>query len=155
MFLPLAITQVRGEHVAVTLFTDRASAFAMRRILVLAHVIEIAGFSLLAYALFVGALRAYNATDAYFGVNQIVTCDLPPDAPSFITRVCGSVFHILRFGFGQARRARSPQIAQVSDALLRVFCCRATSAAASPAPPRRSGVRNPAQARPSQTLRHA
>ncbi|MHA3916659.1 hypothetical protein, partial [Halovulum sp. GXIMD14793] len=38
--------------------------------------------------------------------------DLPPEAPSFITRVCGSGFHIRWFRFGQARRARSPQIAQ-------------------------------------------
>ena len=54
--------------------------------------------------------------------------DLPPDGPSFITRVCGSGFHIPRFRFGQARRARSPQIAQASGALLRAFDCRAMSA---------------------------
>ena len=54
--------------------------------------------------------------------------DLPPEAPSFITRVCGSGFHSLRFRFGQARRARSPQIAQASGALLRVFDFRAMSA---------------------------
>ncbi|WP_425596457.1 CHASE domain-containing protein, partial [Phaeobacter gallaeciensis] len=40
--------------------------------------------------------------------------DLPPEAPLFITRVCGSGFHILRRLIGQARRARSPQIAQAS-----------------------------------------
>jgi len=34
--------------------------------------------------------------------------DLPPDGSSFITRVCGSGFHILWFRIGQARRARSP-----------------------------------------------
>ena len=33
--------------------------------------------------------------------------DLPPYAPSFITRVCRSGFHILRGRFGQARRAFS------------------------------------------------
>ena len=55
--------------------------------------------------------------------------DLPPEAPSFITRVCGFGFHILRRWFGQARRARSPQIAQASDALLRVFGWRAMSVA--------------------------
>ncbi len=55
--------------------------------------------------------------------------DLPREAPSFITRVCGSVFHILRRWFGQARRARSPQVAQASDALLRVFGCRAMNVA--------------------------
>ena len=36
--------------------------------------------------------------------------DLPPGRPSFITRVLG--FDSRRFGLGQARRARSPQIAQ-------------------------------------------
>ena len=47
--------------------------------------------------------------------------DLPPEAPSFITRVCGFGFHILRCQFGQARRTRSPQIAQAHDARQRVF----------------------------------
>ena len=50
-----------------------------------------------------------------------VAADLPPKAPSFITRVCGFGFHIRRLRFGQARRARSPQIAQALDALQRVF----------------------------------
>jgi len=54
--------------------------------------------------------------------------DLPPEAPSFITRVCGFVFHILRRRFGQARRVRSPQIAQVHGALVRVFGCPVMSA---------------------------
>lgn len=58
-----------------------------------------------------------------------VPSDLPPEAPSFITRVCGSGFHILRFGFGQARRERSPQIAQAPGARRTGFCCRGTSAA--------------------------
>ena len=46
--------------------------------------------------------------------------DLPPEAPSFITRVCGFGFHILRRQFEQARRVRSPQIAQALGALQRV-----------------------------------
>jgi transposase-like protein len=54
--------------------------------------------------------------------------DLLPEAPSFITRVRGSGFHILRGQFGQARRARSPQIAQAHGALLRVFGCPEMSA---------------------------
>lgn len=54
-----------------------------------------------------------------------LTRDLPPKAPSFITRVCGSEIHILRRQFGQARRARSRQIAQASGALLRAFYFRA------------------------------
>ena len=58
-----------------------------------------------------------------------------PRVPSFITGVCGSGFHILRFGFGQvgfgrcAGRERGRQIAQAPGVLLRVFCCRAASAA--------------------------
>ena len=55
--------------------------------------------------------------------------DLPPEAPSFITRVCGLEFHILRRQLGQARRARSPQIAQALDALRPVFGSEAMSAA--------------------------
>jgi len=54
--------------------------------------------------------------------------DLPPEAPSFITRVCGFGFHIRRFHFGQARRALSLQIAQALDALQRVFGCPEMSA---------------------------
>jgi transposase len=55
--------------------------------------------------------------------------DLPPDGPSFITRVCGSGFHNLGFRFGQARRARSPQIAQALGALAVASGFRATNAA--------------------------
>ena len=43
--------------------------------------------------------------------------DLPPEAPSFIMRVCGFGFHILHRHFGQARRVRSPQFAQAHGAL--------------------------------------
>ena len=50
-----------------------------------------------------------------------IDIDLPSKAPSFITRVCGFGFHILWFRFGQARRARRPQIAQALGALLQVF----------------------------------
>ena len=54
--------------------------------------------------------------------------DLPPEAPSFITRVCGFGFHILHRQFGQARRAQSPQVAQAPGALQWAFCSRETSA---------------------------
>jgi hypothetical protein len=47
--------------------------------------------------------------------------DLPPEAPSFITRVCGFRFHIPWFQFQQAGRVRSPQIVQVLDVFQRVF----------------------------------
>jgi len=61
-------------------------------------------------------------------VNSDLKIDLLPEAPSFITRVCGSDFHIRRRQFGQARRARSPQIAQAFGALLRAFGSREMSA---------------------------
>ena len=54
-------------------------------------------------------------------IYPVSPCDLPPEAPSFITRVCGCGFHIPCFRFGQARCARSLQIAQALDALQRVF----------------------------------
>ena len=54
--------------------------------------------------------------------------DLPPEAPSFITRVCRFGFHILLRQFEQARRVRSPQISQALGALQRVFGCAEMSA---------------------------
>ena len=76
-----------------------------------------------------GDQASARAVDALRNGEYGTAVDLPPEAPSFITRVCGSGFHNLRFRFGQARRARSPQIAQASGALLRVFGCLAMSAA--------------------------
>ena len=64
-----------------------------------------------------------------FATERSYPADLPPDGPSFIARVCGSGFHSSGRRFGQARRARSPQIAQASGALLRAFGFRATNAA--------------------------
>jgi hypothetical protein len=61
---------------------------------------------------------------AYAGLD----IDLPPEAPSFITRVCGFEFHILGRHVGQARRARSLQVSQALDAPLRVFGFPAMSA---------------------------
>ena len=55
-------------------------------------------------------------------VQSAIEIDLPPKAPSFITRVCGFGFHSLWVRIGQARRARSPQIAQASGARLQVTC---------------------------------
>jgi len=69
-----------------------------------------------------------TARDQLLAGHPIKPDDLPPDAPSFITRVCGFGFHILRRQFGQARRARSPQIAQALDARQRVFGCPAMNA---------------------------
>ena len=58
----------------------------------------------------------------------LLDTDLPPEAPSFITRVCGFGFHILHRQFEQARRVRSPQISQALGALQRVFGCPEMSA---------------------------
>jgi len=51
-----------------------------------------------------------------------IPSDLPPKAPSFITRVCGYGIHIPWFCFGQARRAWSPQIAQAHAPLPTMVC---------------------------------
>jgi hypothetical protein len=53
--------------------------------------------------------------------------DLPPGRPSLITRAFG--LDSGRLQVGQARRARSPQIAQAPGALLPGSCCRARNAA--------------------------
>jgi hypothetical protein len=55
--------------------------------------------------------------------------DLPPAGPSFITRVCRLDLGIRLRRLAQARRARSPQIAQALGALAAVFCSRAMSVA--------------------------
>ncbi|ETD86563.1 transposase IS5 [Rhodobacter capsulatus B6] len=55
------------------------------------------------------------------------TLDLPPGRPSFITRVLW--VDSGRFRVGQARRARSPQIAQAPGALLPGFDCPARNEA--------------------------
>jgi hypothetical protein len=62
------------------------------------------------------------------GKSGHIARDLPPEAPSFIMRVCGFGFHILHRHFGQARRVRSPQFAQAHGALQRVFGFRVMSA---------------------------
>ena len=68
-------------------------------------------------------------------VRELLKClsgnyrDLPPEAPSFIMRVCGFGFHILYHQFGQMRPARSPQIAQAPASLQRVSGFPAMSAA--------------------------
>jgi hypothetical protein len=71
-----------------------------------------------------GFFRDHNIRQAGHGLRL----DLPPEAPSFITRVCGFEFHILGRHVGQARRARSLQVSQALDAPLRVFGFPAMSA---------------------------
>ena len=55
-----------------------------------------------------------------FSTGLWIGYDLPSSAPSLIMRVCGFGFQFLRRQFGQARRWRSPQIANAVDALKRV-----------------------------------
>ena len=62
-------------------------------------------------------------------MKRISGLDLPPVGPSFITRVCGFDFDNHGFRFGQARRARSPQIAQALGALAVASGFRVTNAA--------------------------
>ena len=52
--------------------------------------------------------------------SAVVEADLPLAVPSFITRVCRLDLGILVARLAQARRARSPQIAQTSGALAAV-----------------------------------
>lgn len=70
-------------------------------------------------------LGFYATTHSEAQVRKAV--DLPPGRPSFITRVLG--FDSRRFRGWQARRARSRQIAQAPDVLLRGFGCPARNAA--------------------------
>lgn len=73
VFLPLAFTQARREHVEVTLFTDHLRAAAIRRFVLAGCLIGLLAFALLAYAMGWGAYRAFVTGDAYLGINQIVT----------------------------------------------------------------------------------
>ena len=70
----------------------------------------------------------FGGLDDGHRADQGFRADLPPEAPSFITRVCGFGFHIVHRQFGQARRAQSPQVAQAPGALQWAFCSRGTSA---------------------------
>lgn len=60
---------------------------------------------------------------------EVATSDLPPIGPSLITRVCRFDFDSWGFRIGQARRARSPQIAQAPAALALASGFRAMSVA--------------------------
>ena len=62
-----------------------------------------------------------------FAADRLKMPDLPPGRPSFITRVLG--FDSGRFQVWQARRARCPQVAQASGALLPGSRCPARNAA--------------------------
>ncbi len=58
-----------------------------------------------------------DGADAVAPDDDWMNTDLPPTGPSFITRVCSLDFGIRLGHLSQARRARSPQIAQASGAL--------------------------------------
>ncbi len=73
VFLPLAYTQARREHVEVTLFTDPAPAAVRRALVWFGCLVGLLAFAVLAYAMGKGAVRAFATGDAYLGVNQIVT----------------------------------------------------------------------------------
>jgi hypothetical protein len=68
-----------------------------------------------------GLLEYGSLGDAAVQTNLILDSGLPSEAPSFITRVCGFGFHILHRQFGQAHRARNPQIVQAHATPQRVF----------------------------------
>ena len=61
--------------------------------------------------------RGYFSTTSGNVTDAVILHDLPPEAPSFIARVCGFGFHNPWLRFGQACRARNPQISQALDAL--------------------------------------
>lgn len=73
VFLGLAYTQALREHVEVTLFTDRLPGRVIRRFVWFGCFVGLVAFAILAYAMGIGAYRAYATDDAYLGVNQIVT----------------------------------------------------------------------------------
>lgn len=73
VFLGLAYTQATRQHVEVTLFTDRLPARAIRRFVWFGCLVGLIGFGVLAYAMGIGAHRAYATGDAYLGVNKIAT----------------------------------------------------------------------------------
>lgn len=73
VFLGLAYTQATRQHVEVTLFTDRLPARVIRKFVWFGCLVGLIGFAVLAYAMGIGAQRAYATGDAYLGVNQIVT----------------------------------------------------------------------------------
>jgi len=77
-------------------------------------------------AAYIVALRAADRYD-FDPPGEARQVDLPPGRPSFITRVLG--FDSGRFRGWQARRARSRQIAQAPNVLLRGFGCPARNAA--------------------------
>ena len=68
-----------------------------------------------------GGMSRWPKSELVGFVERAIAADLPPGRPSFITRVLG--VDSGRFRVGQARRARSPQIAQAPGALLLAFGC--------------------------------
>ncbi|RAI01744.1 hypothetical protein DLJ53_10070 [Acuticoccus sediminis] len=111
VFLPLAYTQARREHVEVTLFTDPFPLRLRRVVIVAGWLVGLFGFAVLAYAMAKGALRAHATGDAYLGVNKILTW------PARAVAVVGLVALLLRLGVDLATRRReaAETAAQTAD----------------------------------------
>ncbi len=106
VFLPLAYTQARREHVAVTLFTDRASAAVRSGLIWFGCLVGFVAFAVLLYALYQGTTKAYVTGDAYLGVNQIVTW------PARAVAVVGTAALIVRLALDlTVARVRAAEIA--------------------------------------------
>lgn len=105
VFLPLAYTQAKREHVVVTLFTDHMRAGIRARLIWFGCLIGLIGFAILLYAMSKGAFRAYQMGDAYLGVNQIVTW------PARALAVVGTAALIVRLALDlTASRTRAAEL---------------------------------------------
>ena len=103
VFLGLAFTQAKREHVEVTLFTNNVSHRAQARFEWFGRFLGVIAFSVLAYSLAIGAERAWSSGDAYLGVNQIVTW------PARLIAVIGLLALILRLLLDLTIARRSAQ----------------------------------------------
>lgn len=111
VFLPLAYTQAKREHVVVTLFTDSASAVMRSRLIWLGCLVGFVAFAILLYGLYQGASRAFATGDAYLGVNQIVTW------PARAVAVAGTAALIFRLALDlTVARVRAAELADDGSA---------------------------------------
>lgn len=73
VFLPMAYTQLRNEHVEVTLFTGMMRPRTVKWLLAFGCLLGGIAMGFLAYALTLGAIRAFQTADLNFGVFRIYT----------------------------------------------------------------------------------
>jgi TRAP-type mannitol/chloroaromatic compound transport system permease small subunit len=73
VFLPMAYAQLRNEHVEVTLFTGGMHPRRIKWLLAFGCLLGAIATAILAYALALGAIRAYQTSDLNFGVFRIYT----------------------------------------------------------------------------------